>query len=231
MIDGQPIVVIATLYSENVKTGDMIQTWILRDDVSPIAAIHNGDDYSICGNCPHRGTVEDGRNKRRSCYVKVANAPRGVWAAYKAGRYVEYSPRKHAKLFRGRDLRLGAYGDPTAAPLKVWLPILKLVNGHTGYTHQWRTCDPRWAQFIMASTESVEQTKEARAAGWRTFRMRTAFSPLMPNEVVCPAFEEGGQRKQCIDCLGCHGGSSRTSFAIIGHGSLPVLYSLVGRIS
>ena len=34
-IDGKPIVCIATLDSRNRKTGNMVQTWILRQDVSP----------------------------------------------------------------------------------------------------------------------------------------------------------------------------------------------------
>ena len=34
-IDGRPIVAIATLKTDNEKTGDMIQTWILRADVDP----------------------------------------------------------------------------------------------------------------------------------------------------------------------------------------------------
>ena len=56
-IDGKPIVMIATGFktgSGNVKTGAMIQTWILREDVEPHTAQKTGDDESICGNCPHR---------------------------------------------------------------------------------------------------------------------------------------------------------------------------------
>ena len=35
VLDGAPIAVIATLKSANVKTGDMIQTWIIRSDMHP----------------------------------------------------------------------------------------------------------------------------------------------------------------------------------------------------
>ena len=58
-IDGAPIVAIATLESKNGKTGDMVQTWILREDISPLMAIKTGADRSICGNCVHRGAEED----------------------------------------------------------------------------------------------------------------------------------------------------------------------------
>ena len=38
MLDGAPIVVIATMKTSNRKTGDMVQTWILRSDVNPVEA-------------------------------------------------------------------------------------------------------------------------------------------------------------------------------------------------
>jgi hypothetical protein len=69
MIDGEPIVVIATGFkrsSANPKTGDMLQTWILRRDVAPFAAIHNGADASICGDCPLRGIIERSGCKHRT---------------------------------------------------------------------------------------------------------------------------------------------------------------------
>ena len=49
-IDGAPIVVIATGFansSANAKTGDMIQTWIIRSDIAPHHAVKSGDDASI----------------------------------------------------------------------------------------------------------------------------------------------------------------------------------------
>jgi hypothetical protein len=44
-IDGKPIVVIATGFaskSNNGKTGDMIQTWIIRQDIAPHLAVKSG---------------------------------------------------------------------------------------------------------------------------------------------------------------------------------------------
>src|SRR4030067_1709079 len=121
-IGDQPIVVIATglrRKPRNTKTGAMIQTWILRDDVSPVAAIQSGADVSVCGNCPLRG---DGRGRGRACYVNVYRAPQAIWKAYKRGVYVDYSPREHNRFFRSDPrkayvaIRLGAYGEPPAAP-------------------------------------------------------------------------------------------------------------------
>ena len=76
LLDGQPIVVIATglaRLSANPKTGDMVQTWVLCRDVDPFAAIHNGQDVSVCGDCPLRGILETtpGKhpsiNRQRAC--------------------------------------------------------------------------------------------------------------------------------------------------------------------
>jgi hypothetical protein len=52
VLDGAPIVYIATLSTSNRKTGDMVQTWILRSDINPVEASKQKLDASICGNCP-----------------------------------------------------------------------------------------------------------------------------------------------------------------------------------
>ena len=101
-LDGKPIVVVATLNSANAKTGNMIQTWILRSDIKPLAALDTGEDYSICGNCPHR---------KRTCYVNVGQAPSRVYDTYKAGKYPAFDATLHTGLFIGRKDRLGASGD------------------------------------------------------------------------------------------------------------------------
>ena len=44
VLDGKPIVVLATLETSNAKTGAMVQTWILRSDVEPHQAVKTGDD-------------------------------------------------------------------------------------------------------------------------------------------------------------------------------------------
>ena len=91
-IDGKPIVVIATGFankSANGKTGDMIQTWIIREDIKPNDAVKSGDDESICGQCIHRpalkAAIQAKGEKHIRCYVKVWQAPLVVWKAYKRG--------------------------------------------------------------------------------------------------------------------------------------------------
>src|SRR4051794_34520074 len=90
-IDEQPIVAIATGFqkkSKNRKTGpDLIQVWILREDINPVEAILDGADISICGLCPLRGIPEEGKIRDRKCYVPVWRAPLSIWRCFKRGSY------------------------------------------------------------------------------------------------------------------------------------------------
>lgn len=215
-LDGAPIVVIATGLngsSGNRKTGDMIQTWIIRSDLHPLEALRGGDDTSICGDCPHRSKASGGTS---ACYVNVSQAPTSIWNAYKRGTYgpVDWS------RFAGRSIRFGAYGDPTAAPLALWRKLGKLSASNTGYTHQWRKF-PGYRGLLMASVDTPAEALDARGKGWRTFRVRTAAQPLQPGEFVCPASAEAGKRLVCAECTACDGnrrGEKRASVAIVAHG-------------
>lgn len=204
-IDGEPIVGIATLKSSNKKTGNMLQTWILRKDVDPWTAVNDGKDKSICGGCKLRGIIENGKNKGRSCYVQVPQAPANIYKTYTAGKYPNYNTSLHNNAIRGRVLRMGAYGDPVAIPFTNWTPLVRLCNGHTGYTHQWRAGKFwRWRRYLMASTHTVEENNLAHSKGWRTFRTSTDGKREI-NEIVCPASEEMNFRTTCEQCKICCG--------------------------
>lgn len=139
LIDNAPIVVVAIGTSTNSKTGNMLQTYILRDDMSPVAAVRSGNDASICGGCIHRGDGKTG--KGRTCYVNLGHGPRAVYAKLN-GKNPYPKARSEsdiAAMGRGRYVRLGTYGDPAAVPVYVWHALLSLSTGHTGYTHQWRS--------------------------------------------------------------------------------------------
>lgn len=205
-LDGSPIVVVATLASDNVKTGDMIQTWILRSDMHPIEAVKSGEDRAICGNCPHRGN-NDGTG--RSCYVTVHQAPTQVYKGVTRGLYpdIDWNNPEHAAAFNGKKIRLGAYGDPAAVPINVWDAVAKHVAGWTGYTHAWRRSNisRRMKNYLMASCDSVEDRDNAKRAGWRTFRVRSAYESIGEREFTCPASDEAGNKTTCKDCMACGG--------------------------
>lgn len=233
LFDDSPILLIATFISRNEKTGDMIQTWILKRDVSPVHAIHTGSDRSVCGDCQLRGIRKRKDrslvNRRRGCYVNVEQAPQGVWHAYQRGSYPYLEDSSLPALrnhVRGRPLRMGSYGEPVAVPIDAWRPLFDACDGFTGYTHAWRNTDvsAEWRRYLMASVESERDALEAQALGWQTFRIRSTDEPLLPGELVCPASEEGKGRTQCARCLRCNGCSRNVT--IIGHGSPATLSSL-----
>jgi len=234
-LDGAPIVVIVTgtaTRSANAKTGDMLQTWILREDVAPHLAIKTGEDASICGNCPHRGEHDGTRwTRTRTCYVQTHNAPLSVWKAYHRGNYpdISDSPEAIADIGRGRVVRLGSYGDPMAAPLAVWQALTSSATGWTGYTHQWRSnASPDWQALIMASADTELDHAHATHQGWRTFRvMPTGATFDKRAEVLCPASAEAGNKSSCAACTLCNGTTSkaRKSVAIYVHGSGAAAFS------
>lgn len=228
LIDGAPIVVIANriaVDSDNEKTGAMVQTWILRADITPSAALESGADRSICGDCPARPA------NGNFCYVRVANAPRSVWEAYQRGRYVA-ATAESLEWLRGRAIRLGSYGDPLAAPVDVWRNLATYAAKLTGYSHQWRTAPLVARNWLMASVDTPDEAKEASARGWRYFRVRTKGESLFtradaaPLEFMCPASKEAGVKTNCAACGACGGLSSKANAnpVIMAHGAKAVRF-------
>lgn len=217
-IDGQPIVVIVTGLtnaSTNTKTDDMVQSWILRADISPLEALRTKQDASICGGCPHRPQevgfkmvkgVQVQTWFRRSCYVNVAQAPTAVWNAYKRGSYRRMTATELSAATAGRLVRLGSYGDPAAAPLAVWQAYTAQASGWTGYTHQWKSERLRdIAALCQASVDSVEEAAKAKSLGLGYFRVAPIGGERLPDEEGCPASKELGAVTSCASCKKCDG--------------------------
>jgi hypothetical protein len=207
-------VIIATGFSkasDNRKTGDMIQVWILVKAVDPVQAIKEGLDRLICGSCVHRG---NGHGGGRSCYVNVGQAPLGIWRAWRAGKYPTL---QFMDCFAGRKVRFGAYGDPTHIPLSLALAIAGVSSGHTGYTHQWRKPSLQgWRSILMASVDTTAELLIARAMGWSTFRV-TPDLDHHSFEKLCASDRDG---TPCIDCQACAGSRSGIiSIHIPAHGT------------
>jgi len=208
-LDGAPIVVIITgiqRKSTNSKTGDMLQTYILRQSMHPVEAVKAGLDVSICGDCKHRG---NGDGNARTCYVTVHHGPAAVWRTYRRGGYPRLTDTGANRLLNactGRRIRFGAYGDPAAAPLALWEGLAAIAGGFTGYTHQWRE-NPAFASVCMASADSLEEKNQAQELGFRTFRVVVEHdtNPAPQREALCPASAEAGRKLQCADCMACCG--------------------------
>ena len=209
-IDGAPIVVIATLKSSNRKTGDMVQTWILRQDLHPVESSAQGADVSICGNCPHR------HNTGGACYVNIGQAPAQVWKSYKKGNYPAFIPGEHDSFFMGRKVRLGAYGDPAAMPYEIAEQMVNMSLGHTGYTHQAsrKFFDKRFLTLCQVSADTPKQAIKFQAMGAKTFRVALEGDALMNDEIECLSDSKG---ISCLDCGLCNG--AKKNIAITVHGS------------
>lgn len=222
LIDGAPIFVVALTQSGNVKTGNMIQTYIMLQDVEPLAANKSGADFSICGNCRHRGTPHSDPDRKtaldRTCYVTLFHGPLNVYKQYKAGKYP--TSDNIAQIGNGRKVRLGTYGDPAAVPSSIWDALLSDCVDHTAYSHQSDivTADYR-PDLFMQSADTLEQAMTAWDRDERTFRVVSNVNDVQPGEILCPASAEAGHRVQCHDCGLCAGSSIKAkSIAIVAHG-------------
>ncbi len=211
VLDGQPIVAIATFKTSNEKTGNMIQTWIMRSDMTPQEASNQKADSSVCGMCPHRRSIGGG------CYVTLHQAPRAVYTAYKKGNYPVYDADKHSQLFVKRALRLGSYGDIAALPFEVVKPLLHLVSSSTGYTHQIKhpNFQPEVLTACQVSADTEKQALKAQEQGYKTFRVKTPNMPVLEGEIECLSDTHG---ISCVDCGLCNG--KQANIVINVHGNL-----------
>ena len=193
-IGREPYVVIATLKTDNRKTGNMVQIWFLLEGINPVEAVTRGiDAETVCRGCPFAAG--------NGCYVNVGQAPLGIWKAFHRGSYPELFPAGYAGVFSGRKIRFGAYGNPSLMPLSMVKAIAKESAGWTGYFHDWREnpLASGYAAYFMASTETESSHRLASALGFRTFHV----SPEKPDGMMeCLSDSKG---LQCADCKLCAG--------------------------
>lgn len=233
MIDGKPIICVALAKSGNRKTGDIMQTFIMRKDLHPVEALKSGQDASVCGDCKARPTLGGW------CYVRVEQSVAGVWKCFhkqeykvtngkNKGKLANYKGYKAAESLeeirafgKGRTVRLGTYGDPAAVPNRVWKELTSESKGFNGYTHQFR--DNKFkhlARFCMASCDSPEEVHEAESQGFRSFVVTLPDEKPEKSKLkaaTCPAESKG---VSCADCMGCGGndGIGTTNRFITAHG-------------
>lgn len=212
-IDGAPIVAIATGLdgsTHNPKTGPMAQLWIL-----PESGPFQGQAH-VCGTCPLRPDLARAANAP-GCYVNLMG-PQSVWRAWREGKYL---PLVDDGQRFALALRLGAWGDPAAVPYQTLERLVARFSGWTGYTHQWREADARFARLLMASLDNPDDRPTAHAAGYRTFRAKRPEDALLSREILCPATPEGGMRATCATCQLCTGrhAAGVADIAVYVHGA------------
>lgn len=200
--------IITNIYrkSKNPKTDDMCQVWILSTDISPVHAVKLGD-HSVCGDCrlmPCRAT-----SFKESCYVarRAFQAPGNVWK-YNIHLDVDMGSALEAIKLAAKPIRLGGYGDPAMVPQNIIEELLenlksvKCTKFYTAYTHQQDKPFASWIkQYAMASTHSLEESKQYWDEGWRTFRI-TDKPEASRFERICLNYTKG---INCADCCLCDG--------------------------
>jgi hypothetical protein len=218
-IDGAPIVVVINKIdsdSENEKTGALVQTFIIRSDIAPTDALKTGDDASICGDCQHRPKLAS-ETGAAPCYVNVGRSVRSVYEAYKRGRYTYADNATIARALARKIVRLGTYGDPAAAPVRMWEQITRYALGRRGYTHQWDRPGfdaQAWGRLVMASADTIDEAAKANLLGMRVFRVSIGVDK-QPGETICPASAEGGKKSTCAKCTLCAGTSIQARDVVI----------------
>ena len=220
-IDGLPIVAIATYSDRNTKTGKVLQTYIIRSDLSPLEASKSGQDFSICGDCKFRGEANSDPDrkqaKNRKCYVNLGQGPTIVYKSFIRGVYpIASDHASRVELGENRVVRLGTYGDPAAVPSYVWDQLLSECESHLAYSHQ----SGFRPDITMQSADTLAQAQAHWAKRARTFRVIDSLEDIDPiNEILCPASKEAGRRVQCVKCQLCSGltSNSKKSIAIVEH--------------
>jgi hypothetical protein len=113
-------------------------------------------------------------------------------------------------------IRLGAYGDPAFIPIEVLIslhanPKTMKAKGGTGYTHQWKSVDHAYSEFLMASVDSLEEYLQAKAMQWRTFWVIKDFKEIQSSKVEQDVVQCAYYTKnvQCDSCGLCSGWRSK----------------------
>ena len=221
--DLMPAIEIATIAlfgSTNTKTGDVVQTYHIPTQTHPIDATQNGQDESVCGNCPLKPS------NTGVCYVRLGHGPSSVYRTFKNGRYPyikDLSKTEQNSVIQrfknAKKLRLGAWGEPSS-DIKSSLFLARIAGKNTlSYTHQWRT-NPALKPFTMASVDTKADYLEAKQLGWRTYRHTANLSDdknqiqleRFENEIICPYVTK---KIQCNQCGLCNGTQARTSKDIV----------------
>ena len=172
----------------------MVQIWILLIDQSPIEGVKLGIDAdTICKGCPFASG--------HGCYVNLGQAPLAVWKAYHNG---SYPALKSYSVFDARDVRFGAYGNPSLIPLEIVKAIRSRAGKTTGYFHDWSANRKAksYNRYFMVSTDTLESLEEAKSQGLRVFH--ASRDKPAGKFVTCLNVTRG---KTCSACGICNGGT------------------------
>ena len=209
-----PVMVVLSGYnkdSTNIKTGPLVQLYILPIDILPKDAYTSGSK-SVCGDCKYNGN--------NGCYVRWSHL-KGLWNSARSQSPI--SMRLSKELIKGLRVRVGAAGDPAAIPFSFWNSLLSGCEKFTGYTHQWNKPEyQNLSSLFVASTDSKDETRRANDKGWSTFEVIDNEEPSA-SSILClatdPTKQKNGLAFNCASCMGCNGKGKQKNWYVKLHGA------------
>jgi hypothetical protein len=219
LVSGRRVVVIAAFKSMS-KTGRMIQISFLDVEVN---------QRKIDGDIPNgQGCSRPQCGSFDICYVQAFP----LHIMHIDNSLNDYKLEDMPKLTMNQFLilvnqskspvRFGEFGDPTSIKYEIVEKIKKASNGHTAYTHQWRTCDQRFKDVCMASVEGELDYQLAKSMGWKTFSI--GLSPIKGERIMCL---NESQDMNCEYCKLCEGSNAKVSVVITPHGKKKKLFTIL----
>jgi hypothetical protein len=211
LANGRQVVILAKLKA-NKKTGRMIQLAFLDPTVDQRRI---DPDQPNGQGCDRRCSAFDG------CYVQSfvfhIGSIAGALAEYQAGTMpaIEFGQFLNVVESAATPTRIGEFGDPASVEFDVIdrIVLASRQAGWTGYSHHWRNCDQRLAQYVMASVETETDYQLARSMGWRCFQV--GGQVVKGQRLECLNTSQG---LACAACRLCRGNEMKFDIVIEAHG-------------
>jgi hypothetical protein len=199
------IFVVASIGSENKKTGNCVTIWFLNASEHPVTSRTHEDGGGVCGNAEVRCALSG-----MGCYVDRSTGVGGLWKSAVAGNLQPFNEERFtAAIARVGGVRVGGDGDCACAPEWV-LRLIRRCWVNSGakfwanYSHFWQLERMQFASaWTMASVHSARDAYRAGHMGWRVF-WSVPFDGDQPAGLVkCPHADDASI--QCRDCNLCGG--------------------------
>jgi len=216
-----------TSKSNNGKTGNIPTVWVAGK-----TGCHDKDKAITAGSCKQSGCpllpISKGGDGvptgRRACYAWSGQVSGALTAILKAKDKTKYRLKKalHNTHRRARYLRMSAIGDPSVLTRQQRDEIVDTLEAFNkencalstgfriiGYIHGWRFA-PWWKGYLLASTDSLEESDKAIEKGWRTAvtlpadtKGRVVKTPKGHKVYICPHLVAGVDKRTVKDCNDC----------------------------
>ena len=191
--------IIQTFHFDNSQVGAVL-----------LSGTYSYTDANNCLSCPFSASNNAGNAGK--CYTHKFHSRMAqksvIKSAFQKGITLNEFLEKTQNV---KYVRFGAYGEPVLMELAL---IKKLADGRkfTGYTHTWRTVEPAYMNFFMASVHSEQEYLQAKNMGYRSYWADDVTTKeLLPKTVIyCPNFTK---KIPCSECGLCNGaGKARSIF-------------------